>query len=476
MDIRTIFQEIELKKKNTKNKQTDEMDWKPKKCEDYVLPQFNIPVTRSRKTDREKLSKVLAFIRTVEKIRYADGCTIMPIPTTSKKITAITDSQRNASNLIKFMISIGLISEEDSTYQFNATREKNNRSKTYRYYYENECKLKEYCKSEGIERFVPTNFKRKKKNSVPLAAVSEINVADIRISSKLKLRKPSSLSKKEFEEILTEILYQNYPELKYYQEMADGINETYYGDYPDFSIRFEPHFEWDKNDEYVRKIGIRATNVCVSAKTDEGDNVNYHGIYKSDVLKEHDLTLSKDVKSSVPRITLSLNQGKWVQENVDIYEMIYQGYVAQKADAEEMKFGELRPAIKALHMRRYFDDEKQLRNHTCLAMQTVKNRQEVYDEMALYRNAIVKAEGRTLYGSEIFLHESCIYLDVLKALLDDGYFVWECYDAFYAKKDSVTQEEYEKYVTELVEEKANNYIARYWTYREGQNGSSDIPA
>ena len=127
-------------------------------------------------------------------------------------------------------------------------------------------------------------------------------------------------------------------------------------------------------------------------------------------------------------------------------------------------------------MRRYFDDEKQLRNHTCLAMQTVKNRQEVYDEMKLYRNAIVKAEGRTFYGNEIFLHESCIYLDVLKELLDDGYFVWECYDAFYARKDGVTQEEYEKYVTELVEEKANDYIARYGAYQEGQNGFSDIPA
>ena len=125
------------------------------------------------------------------------------------------------------------------------------------------------------------------------------------------------------------------------------------------------------------------------------------------------------------------------------------------------KFEELRPAIKALHMRRYFDTEKEIRNHTCFAMENVENRQEVYDEMEAYQKAVVSAEGGKLYGSEIFFHESCIYLDVLKSLLDNGFFCWECYDAFYARKEGVTQEEFEKYVEVLVEEKANAYIKRY---------------
>ena len=69
-------------------------------------------------------------------------------------------------------------------------------------------------------------------------------------------------------------------------------------------------------------------------------------------------------------------------------------------------------------MRGYFDAEKDIRNHTCYAMETVENRQEVYDEMKAYQKAVIKAEGGKLYGTEIFLHESCIYLDVLKELLD----------------------------------------------------------
>ena len=33
-----------------------------------------------------------------------------------------------------------------------------------------------------------------------------------------------------------------------------------------------------------------------------------------------------------------------------------------------------------------------------------------------------------------FYHESCIYMEVLKALLDKGYFVWQQYDCFYSDK------------------------------------------
>ena len=49
-------------------------------------------------------------------------------------------------------------------------------------------------------------------------------------------------------------------------------------------------------------------------------------------------------------------------------------------------------------------------------------------------------------------------MDVLNELLQNGYFVWQCYDAFYAKKKRVTQEHFNEYVTNLVKEKANQYI------------------
>ena len=49
-------------------------------------------------------------------------------------------------------------------------------------------------------------------------------------------------------------------------------------------------------------------------------------------------------------------------------------------------------------------------------------------------------------------------MEVTLELLNRGYFIWQVYDSWYARKAGVTQEEYEKEVKELVEEKAKLYI------------------
>ena len=75
-----------------------------------------------------------------------------------------------------------------------------------------------------------------------------------------------------------------------------------------------------------KKIGIRATNSYVAVKKDpddDTDNEDNNGFYRSDILQKYGLDLFKDVASSVPRITLSLNQGVWIPENRDIYYEIY---------------------------------------------------------------------------------------------------------------------------------------------------------
>lgn len=102
------------------------------------MPPFQIPKNRSKKSQREQLSKVLAFVKYERNIRAAEGCTVMPIPTTNKHMLAITGSPANASNLIKFMCKIGLISPESEKYRFGSRYEKNNYAKTYRYYYDND--------------------------------------------------------------------------------------------------------------------------------------------------------------------------------------------------------------------------------------------------------------------------------------------------------------------------------------------------
>lgn len=454
MNIIDIVREIELKEKQLSTNNTQQIDWRPAECTDYILPELKIPEVRSKACTKRTLGKVLAFIDMVKHKRLARGCTIMPIATTNKKFLSICGSQRNASNLIRYMITIGLLSEEDKTYQFNATS-KNNRSKTYRYYYDNEIKIKEYCKEQNINKYMILNNKSYC-TLVEKFKIENFEQEKVRFSSQLHLLKPDNYSMSQFESYIETVLYRNYPDLGYYQELADEINATYYADYPEMAISFTPSYTWNKGNKAIIKIGIRATNELVAAKKDKDGNENFYGVYKEDILSKYGLTLEKDVTSSVPRITLSLNIGKWISEDIDIYRMIYDEYKQSHLAIEE--FEQVRPAIKQLHMRAYFDKPSMLGVHTRRVMANVYDKEAVDKEMKLYQQAIIRAEGGRLFGSEIFYHESCIYMGVLKELLDKGYKAWQCYDAFYTCKGGVTQEYFEEYVTEVIKEKANLYI------------------
>ena len=331
-----------------------ESEWRPKRCEDYTLPPFNIPENRSKKSQRKKLSKVLAFVMRERNIRASEGCTIMPIPTTNKNMLAIAGSPANASNLIKFMREIGLISPESEKYRFGCRNDKKNYSKTYRYYYDNEVKLLAYCKQEGIEAFQTKNRGGRKEITIPEDFA--VSVKDVFVSPRLNLVKPENLSRAEFENCLSELLHQRYPDLKKYQEMADEINEKHYAAYPEFKVRFELNFTWDKEKNAVQGIRLRATNSSVSASNSEEHGENFHRLIKKDLLEKHGLNLSKDVKSSVPRITLSLNQHYWEKESTDIYERIYQEYILSEVCPTNgtivQKFAERKGTVKMCWLRK----------------------------------------------------------------------------------------------------------------------------
>ena len=151
--------------------------------------------------------------------------------------------------------------------------------------------------------------------------------------------------------------------------------------------------------------------------------------HRKDVLNEYGFTLEKDINASVPRITLSLNSGHWIDESEDMYELIYRIMEPNGVFTKEK-----REAIKKLHMRAYFDSgDKSVGHHTWLTMeQDGIDREDVCDKMSGFREAIIKAEGGKLYGSDIFYIESCVYLMTLYDLLSSGHKVWQVYDCFYS--------------------------------------------
>lgn len=442
----------------------NKMSWEPKKPESYVLPAFNIKESKAKGAEtklRNKLSKVLAFIDSVKYKRLKTGCTIMPISVTNKDNIAIWQNEKGVSRAIAYMIEIGLLSLENDKYQFGAYYDKDNRSKSYCYYKENEDKIKKYCEAHSIQMFIVNN---KVFNMAELKNVhNDIDRSKVRFASRLKLIKPAELSSAEFEKQLTLCLYANYPGLRFHIMKANEINRKYYKDHPEFRIRFQPNFTWSNDGLYVSKIGIRATNSMTNLKKE----------HRKDVLNEYGFTLEKDINASVPRLTLSLNSGHWVDESEDIYELIYRAIEPSGSFTKEK-----REAIKELHMRAYFESgDKSVGHHTWLTMEhNGINRDEVCNMMTEFRKAIISAEGGKLYGSDIFYVESCVYLMTLYDLLSAGHKVWQVYDCFYSTGSKDWKEEcqdesegkaiFEEMIKNGVKLNFEYFLKTYWKKKE----------
>ncbi len=423
--------------------------WEPKKAEQYDLPVFSITESKAKGAEaklRNKLSKVLAFIDIVKHKRFKVGCTVMPISVTSKDYLAIWGNEMNVSRAIEYMKEIGLISVENDKYQFGAYYEKDNKSKVYRYYKENEDRVKEYCELRGIEKYLVQN------KVYAMAGLKglhgDIDKTKVRFDSKIKLVKPSELSRAEFEKQLTLCLYENYPALRFHIIKANEINDRYYKDYPEFRISFQPNFTWSDDGLYVNRIGIRATNSMCNMKKEN----------REEILKSYGFHLKHDINASVPRMTLSLNSGRWIDESEDLYERIFHVIEPNGEFANET-----REAIKKLHMRAYFDSTDKLAgHHTWLSMnQENLEREDVCDKMAELREAIVKAEGGKLYGSDIFYVESCVYLMTLYDLLTSGHRVWQVYDCFYSTGQE-DQETFDYMISSGVKLNFLYFIEKYW--------------
>lgn len=408
--------------------------WKPDTIENYSVPPFNLPDKAAKSTTQTRykiLSRILTFIELAQFFRERDACTIMPISVTSTNYQAIFGSTMAVSRAIDKMIEIGILEFYDETYRFNVSSfpDDGSRSKRYKYYYDNEQKFIAYCKKHGIEKYEPKNkyeFSQEDDDTNnKVAKEVDFKIEDVRFSSKLDLKMPFDMTKSEFERYLLWCLYKNYPLFAFYQDKIDEINERYYVNYPQFKLRFTPTFTW-KNGKWrkkVIKIGIRATNAYDNKSKEE----------RKVVLAEFGMRLQKDIRSSVPRLTKSLNEGEWVDEAVDIYELINQEFEPGAPFTQER-----RDAIKELHMRAYFEphsDENMGKNVWRNMVQKGANRQEVYDVMKRLKEAIIKVEG-PLYKSEIFYVESCVYIMTLYDLLSAGHNAWLVYDAFYSRGET----------------------------------------
>ena len=235
------------------------------------------------------------------------------------------------------------------------------------------------------------------------------------------------------------VLNAKYPQFLEGKRIADELNK---------SLPIEEQIKWQWNLElkrqdgkqYLTKIGFRASNMICSYKEHQNENPFYRGKWRSEYLSEvYGPEYSHyDFNASIWRLSYNLLHNTMLPESIDAYELAY---------GTKFKSKEERDLFKKVSMRLYFGGINQLGvqvenkfkeiaakldeeyTYDCSRAKCV---QDIMSEKKL--QAIEQIGG--FFDSEIFLHESCIYLNIYKDVVDSGIRCSQIYDSFYFSANS----------------------------------------
>ena len=439
-----------------------------KNCE---TPPFNVEREESPGSWAKRVRKfgeILKFIEANESRRSKKYCTVMPIPIESKEYLNIWGSRQNVHVACKKMEEYGLIKK------FKNYDKKNHQATLYKYFYKNEKLFFDYCRKHKI---APITYKEKfnVELSDEIRKLPWFNSKEVKFSYDLNLLVPNDIDKQDFEyNFIRPSLYENYcGYLMWKEKIEDEINPFLEKEDSYLRLSFEPHLTWgttyykktNTTKTYVRKIGIRLSNKLVGLSKKE----------RKEYRDEHGLFVERDVKSSVPRLTKSLHNKKWIDESIDIYKLI-----SKELDPDVDFTPYRRDVIKKLHMRAYFNNKgpKDIANRILFDLREKEidisdiNKKELEDLMAKYRNAMVKAEDGEPFGNEIFYVESMVYLMTLYDLIKAGHQVFFVFDCFYCKAPKTREKELKKIIGDSIEINFTEFMVYYlgWKLEDIKSG------
>ena len=236
------------------------------------------------------------------------------------------------------------------------------------------------------------------------------------------------------------MLNARYPQFLEGKRIADELNKT---------LPIEEKIKWQWNLElkhgrngkrYLTKIGFRASNMICSYKNRENENPCYRGKWRREYLSEvyGSRYTNYDFNASIWRLSYNLLHDEMLPESLDGYELAYGG---------KFKSDDDRDIFKKIAMRLYFGGINQLGVQVENKFKEIANKlgenyaydherarfiQDIMREHKL--QAIEKIGG--FFDSEIFLHESCIYLNIYKDIVDSGIRCTQIYDSFYFNANS----------------------------------------
>ncbi len=278
-----------------------------------------------------------------------------------------------------------------------------------------------------------------------------------------------------FDEVREAVLMR-YPCMPYYNNLLAQLNAHAFND--DEIIRFSITPKFSQKGK-ITKLGIRAfSNTCLLKSLEKqkkkcrqqgreyvvDPNIRYREHYLNERFGEWE---EYDIKGSVPRVSRAMaNRGDMGDLNEDIYRTMFEPFVQDFQICFDESVAEwcekARSFFKLLFMRLFFggtpkqivsrilDKEKKekdkaikkgrmdegLSPFASLAERGV----DLVSLIDKYQKRVFEYCCRTpkeARDTSVFLHESCIYLEVRKELFNRGIDVVQVYDGFYFKKGTI---------------------------------------
>ena len=226
-------------------------------------------------------------------------------------------------------------------------------------------------------------------------------------------------------------LEERYPQVPYYAKIVDKLNKSRPNE-DKIKFKFTLKFRTKNGKRYLTKIGFRASSPLCNYKEHQNANPFFMGKWRKDYfIPKYGNYDHYDVNASIYRLTYNLNHDKPLGFDQDVYEMMYGHKFDSKAD---------RDAYKRICMRLMFGKLSQLGNQVERRLSKLEDKQYdrarksiIQDTMSEAKINMYEALGSS-YDSEIFLHESCIYVDMLSKMPNNQN-ISLVYDCFYYKSD-----------------------------------------
>lgn len=356
-------------------------------------------------------------------------------------------NKMSVSRYLQELVNLGVISVDDETFTFNDEVSGNNHSKTYIWFPNNEREVYKMLTEKGL---TPASFNKNK---------SQFFVDTDEVGWSVRLRLKVQCDCQEFVDAIIDALHRKYKKFAYFEELVSKINKAYYTGRLERIISYKPSFLYSADIKRVTHCTIRYTNDFCSYSKERKEGIPY----RNDYLFSNGLNLKYDIKGSAPKINMLMRSGVWYSNEVDPYEMIYKEFIKLSPDEKYDWNDKMRECVKFMFMRTFYEPSvdsttNHIRHSLKLNSSKDKNKiEEIRRTMTRFREAMINVIGESL-DVEVFYHESNLYLLVLEELLKKGYDVVTCYDCFYAKKNGVSQKQFEEEVSKLLDEKAREYI------------------